>query len=360
MAFAREATSLYTGLDVPQADKLVTVRRLVEAVNLAVRSKENLKRATELSDRHLAYYRRAAVVLGVLEEDEDRTLSLGPFAERLLATTTGSNDERAVFMEAILAAKALKPFRSLFATGSLSKKELTNRIIAITGMSEQTARRRAGTLLAWKRYVAPKVPVDSDGPTFDDITSDIATRIATHNEMVKQKYLDWLRTAPPEKLEHLSARLFRALAGFRDVRKVGGSGDGGVDVRATRVTETGGHPVVIQVKRYANNIQVNFVVNLIGVMDVERCPEAFLITTSGFSKGAIDVARRARGLIHLVDGETLLELMVEHGIGLCRGTYGEIVRETAAATDPDEPRRQATDADVDAEPLPVVAKIDRA
>ena len=93
----------------------------------------------------------------------------------------------------------------------------------------------------------------------------------------------------------------------------------------------------------------------------ERCPEAFLITTSGFSKGSIEVAKRARGLIHLVNGEKLLELMVEHGIGLCRGSYGEIVRETAAAKDPDGAGRRGAnaDAEADAEPdsVPAVASI---
>ena len=323
----------------PQADKLATVRRLVEAVRLAVKSKENLKRATNLSSRHLAYYRRAAIVLGVLDVGENEALSLGRFAERLLRTATGSNEERAVFREAILAAKALKPFRSLFESGELSRKELTDRIIAMTGMSENTARRRAGTLLAWKKYVAPKVGVDADGPTFDDITSDIATRIATHNEMVKQEYLAWLRIVPPGKLEELVARLFQAMHGFRDVKNVAGSGDGGVDIRATRITEMGGHPVVIQVKRYANNVQANYVTHLIGVKRVENAAEAFLIATSGFSKGAMAQARRDAG-VHLIDGERLLELFVKQGIGLRCGQFGEIVRSTVAAPAPVPPEEQ--------------------
>jgi hypothetical protein len=94
-------------------------------------------------------------------------------------------------------------------------------------------------------------------------------------------------------------------------------------------------------------------------MDVERCPEAFLITTSGFSKGATEVAGRARGLIHLVDGEKLLELMVKHGIGLCRGQYGEIVREAPAATDPGGSSSRETDEETEAVSVPAVASLEQ-
>ena len=325
MPFAEEPTSLYTAAEVPQADKLDTIRRLAEAVGMSVVSREGLRKATSLSTRHLAYYRRAAAVLGLVLDDEKGKPMLGPAAAKVLAVPAGSNAERAAFLEAILAARALKPFRALFEGEEFPREKIADRIIAISGVSHSTAMRRAGTLIAWRNYVLPKLPVDVHGPVFDDITSDIENRIAAHNEYVKEAYLAWLRTVPPGRFEDIVTRLISKFPDLSNVKKVGGSGDGGVDIRARRNNKFGGHGVIIQVKRYSRNVQAQYVVNLIGAKTTEQCAEAVLITTSGFSQGAREKAGLVQG-VSLINGMRLIELMVEHSVGLRLGKFGEIVR----------------------------------
>lgn len=78
----------------------------------------------------------------MLSGDDKGNPILGDHAKNLLATKTGSNDERAVFLEAIHDSKALKPFKAFFDGAEFSGQQIANRIMAITGMSESTARRR--------------------------------------------------------------------------------------------------------------------------------------------------------------------------------------------------------------------------
>jgi restriction system protein len=52
------------------------------------------------------------------------------------------------------------------------------------------------------------------------------------------------------------------------------------------------------------------------MMTLPDVTQGMIITTSGFSKGAAEVARvRNAPLIVLIDGDRLGDLLIEHGIG---------------------------------------------
>jgi restriction system protein len=51
-------------------------------------------------------------------------------------------------------------------------------------------------------------------------------------------------------------------------------------------------------------------------MEGRRAKKGVFITTSSFSKGAIDYVGQIERRIVLIDGEQLAELMIDHGIGV--------------------------------------------
>lgn len=139
--------------DLPQASSLPTVRAFVAAV--AAGKNESVQKAgvaSGLSKRHAGYYGIAAIVtLGLVEQsDRLRVTNLGA---ELLATPTGSLAERDVFRRAITDSVSITSIaHDLLAPEGPTAEALAHRLLH-AGLSEATAKRRASTLLTWRRYV---------------------------------------------------------------------------------------------------------------------------------------------------------------------------------------------------------------
>ena len=114
--------------------------------------------------------------------------------------------------------------------------------------------------------------------------------------------------------------------GWHDVRVVGGAGDGGIDITATR-HGPGQHkePVALQVKRYRHPVGPRVVRELIGTVATGRFVAGMLVTTSDFTPQAREEAARDVR-IHLVSGFDLVELLAEHAVSVTYGAHGELVR----------------------------------
>lgn len=86
------------------------------------------------------------------------------------------------------------------------------------------------------------------------------------------------------------------------------SGDGGVDVLAVNEQPIIGGKYVIQCKRYAtgNNVGEPITRELYGVMHAENANKGILITTSDFTKQAVDFSQEKA--IELINGATFIEL----------------------------------------------------
>ncbi|PRP92450.1 Mrr restriction system protein [Enhygromyxa salina] len=310
-------------IDIPQADRLAHLRRLALAIRDGVSHPATLQEYLGVDARHFNYYRHGAELLALAERDEQglRITSLG---ERLLATAEGSLDERAVFRQAIAAAPPLAPFASLFAGESLTSAELARRIEALTGLSSSTARRRARTLLRWRRYlIGPEQPA-AGALAIPKLGEQLERMVAHHNAVAKQRTLDWLHRATPARFEGICAELLAAM-GYGQVRVVGGSGDGGVDVLAVH-RDRWGHELAVaaQAKRWARSLGRRVVDEMIGVLVRGRLGQAILITTSDFSKAARE-AGAAEPRLRLVNGAQLVELMAAHDVIVGFGRHGELV-----------------------------------
>ena len=148
-------------------------------------------------------------------------------------------------------------------------------------------------------------------------SSDISQRITTINRQTQSTLRKRLMEMSAERFEGLIAELLLALGFEEDKIEITPFGnDGGVDVRgilnASDITEVN---AAVQAKRWKGNVHAPVVQALRGSLVVHE--QGIIITTSKFSKGAIAEAQApGKARISLVDGENLLNLLIEHGIGV--------------------------------------------
>ena len=125
-----------------------------------------------------------------------------------------------------------------------------------------------------------------------------------------------------DRFETLIGELLLAL-GFTEetIQVTSYSKDGGIDVRgvlnAGSITRL---KAAVQVKRWSKNVQAPVVQALRGSLTVHE--QGIIITTSKFSKGAIEEAMApGKVRISLVDSEKLLDLLTVHGVGVTADKY---------------------------------------
>lgn len=158
-------------LDIPQANDLDTVRRVVHAVWRDAKTLEAIEDWTQYSRRHVQYRLHAARVLGLVhvEGDEARLTTLG---ERLMEAEKGTAAERQLWARIIEQC----PVVQIVAPDLLGRtppdiEDLTDRLFRQSRLGAETARRRASGLLAWRRHVlgealpaVPKHPASQPAP----------------------------------------------------------------------------------------------------------------------------------------------------------------------------------------------------
>jgi len=110
--------------------------------------------------------------------------------------------------------------------------------------------------------------------------------------------------------------------GFERVEVTKLSGDGGIDVRGTLVVgDVVRIKMAVQVKKWKlkNNILAPVVQQVRGSLGAHE--QGLIITTSDFSPGAVkEAAQSDKTPIALMNGEQLVMLLMEHGIGVHRST----------------------------------------
>ncbi len=143
----------------------------------------------------------------------------------------------------------------------------------------------------------------------------LAQAVSVHNASVRKELRDELATMDPKAFEVLIGRLLNEL-GFEAVEVTKFSGDGGIDVRATlRVGGVTDVRTAVQVKRWANNVAGNTVRELRGGLEPHE--RGLVITLSDFTKDAkAEAAAANRSPVSLVDGERLIDLLIENEIGI--------------------------------------------
>lgn len=149
----------------------------------------------------------------------------------------------------------------------------------------------------------------------------LAFQIEQHNHQVRKALRERLLAMKPGEFEGLISQLLAEM-GFEMVEVTKLSGDGGIDVRGTLVVgDVVRIKMAVQVKKWKlkNNIQAPVVQQVRGSLGAHE--QGLIITTSDFSAGAIkEAAQPDKTPIALMNGEQLVILLMEHGIGVHRST----------------------------------------
>jgi restriction system protein len=137
------------------------------------------------------------------------------------------------------------------------------------------------------------------------------------------------------------ARLLTEI-GFDEVAVTRRSGDAGIDVRGTLVVgEVIRTRMAVQAKKWkpSNRVHSPTVQQVRGSLGTHE--QGLIITTSDFSSGAVAEAARANAVpVALMNGEQLVALLVEYGIG--------VKKQTHAIIDLDQPNQDRQIGDEDA------------
>jgi restriction system protein len=139
--------------------------------------------------------------------------------------------------------------------------------------------------------------------------------------------LSKLRTSSPSFFENLVVELLVAM-GYGGTRKdagqaIGRSGDEGIDgiIKEDRL---GLDTIYIQAKRWLQTVGRPEIQKFAGALQGFRAKKGIFITTSDFSREAVEYASRIESRIVLIDGEMLWNLMIDFGIGVSKTATYEI------------------------------------
>jgi restriction system protein len=138
---------------------------------------------------------------------------------------------------------------------------------------------------------------------------------------LRGQLLDRIRELPPSFFERLVVDLIVAMGygGSRSsvVQRLGKSGDEGID-GVVNEDPLGLDVVYIQAKRYApdNAIGRERIQQFAGALVGQGASKGVFVTTSTFSRGAVDYAGRVPQRIILVDGNELARLLIQYGVGV--------------------------------------------
>lgn len=146
---------------------------------------------------------------------------------------------------------------------------------------------------------------------YEGITSSIA-----------QDLIDRLRAGSPAFFERAIVSLLLAMgyggSSSEAGRAIGQSGDDGVDGVIDQ-DPLGVDQIYVQAKRYGdgNLVGPGAIREFFGSLSLKKAQKGIFVTTSGFTKSAVDTARQIGGRIVLIDAQQLGRLMVRHNVG-CR------------------------------------------
>jgi restriction system protein len=139
------------------------------------------------------------------------------------------------------------------------------------------------------------------------------------NNTLADEILDKIGNCSPAFFERLVVKLLVAMGyggSLADAgQAIGKSGDGGID-GIIKEDKLGLDIVCIQAKRWTNVVGRPEVQAFAGSMEGHRARKGVFITTSTYSKEALDYVTRTERKIVLLDGAQLAKLMIEHGVGV--------------------------------------------
>ena len=173
-----------------------------------------------------------------------------------------------------------------------------------------------------KSVPTPDAEIAGDAPAVEERRAPLelidaaykSLRQATAEDLVSK-----LKVCSPSFFESVVVRLLVAMgyggvAGHGTV--TGRSGDGGID-GVIKQDKLGLDVVCIQAKRWDGPVGRPVVQGFVGSMDYTRARKGVILTTSNFTKDAVDFVERIEGKkVVLINGDQLADFMIDHGLGV--------------------------------------------
>ncbi|GIW61907.1 MAG: restriction endonuclease [Patescibacteria group bacterium] len=142
-----------------------------------------------------------------------------------------------------------------------------------------------------------------------------------------QELLNSVKQSSPRFFEKLVVDLLIKMGyggSLKDAGKaIGQSGDGGID-GIIKEDKLGLDVIYIQAKRWDNVVGSKEVRNFVGSLAAQHANKGVFITTSSFTKDALDYVKTIPHKVILIDGEMLTQLMIENDIGVSKITSYDI------------------------------------
>ena len=139
--------------------------------------------------------------------------------------------------------------------------------------------------------------------------------------------LQQLKASSPTQFENIVIDLLVAM-GYGGSRKeaakaIGRSGDEGIDgiINEDRL---GLDVIYVQAKRWDGTVGRPEIQKFAGALQGQHAKRGIFITTSNFSREATDFASRVDNKIVLIDGDTLVQYMIDHNVGVTASVNYEV------------------------------------
>ena len=145
----------------------------------------------------------------------------------------------------------------------------------------------------------------------------IETSFMELNKSIKEELLEKIKLNSPKFFEQLVVDLLVAMGygGSHDdaAQAIGKTSDGGIDGIISE-DRLGLDKIYIQAKRWENTVGRPEIQQFKGALSDQVAKKGVFITTSSFSKEAVESAKKS-GIV-LIDGDKLTTLMIEFGLGI--------------------------------------------
>jgi SNF2 family DNA or RNA helicase len=117
----------------------------------------------------------------------------------------------------------------------------------------------------------------------------------------------------PTEFEDLTVRLFKFL-GLINAKRIGGSGDRGIDVVAHRKTARGTEVIAAQCKRYKGIVGPEVAREFLGALNAQHFDAGYLVTSGEFSRDCVQFCQTNN--IYTIDGLELANNVKKYGLTL--------------------------------------------
>ena len=153
-----------------------------------------------------------------------------------------------------------------------------------------------------------KTPAEALEAAYENLREDLA------KELLQQ-----IKKCPPSLFEKIVVELLVKM-GYGGSRKdagqaIGRSGDEGID-GIIKEDKLGLDIIYIQAKRWENTVSRPEIQKFAGALQGQRARKGIFITTSNFSKEAIEYVTKIDTKIILIDGDQLAQYMIDNNVGV--------------------------------------------